>query len=153
MPSSSPELLPYTHRWTSASLFQGELSPAGALVPMEQLAAFLLSASCNSPSFFLDASQLLMNSCVFWQQGKKRPTSHLLRLRLSLKGGKTSVFFKFWKSSLVWWGGGETSAFWSWVMFSVHVIFHLALRNKSVNQQCLLLPPIFLKDRPAVSST
>lgn len=58
-------------RCSSASLFQGELSPAGALEPLEQLAAFFLSALCNSLSFFLDASQLLMNSCVFWQQGKK----------------------------------------------------------------------------------
>lgn len=65
--SSCPDM----RRCSSASLFQGELSPAGALEPLEQLAAFFLSALCNSLSFFLDASQLLMNSCVFWQQEKK----------------------------------------------------------------------------------
>lgn len=60
---------PYMHWWTFASVFWRTLSSAGDLAPTA-LVGCLLSV-CSLLSFFLDASQLLMNGCFFLAARKK----------------------------------------------------------------------------------
>lgn len=130
-------------------LFSGSDFSVGALVSPWSSLLLSLSALWDLLSFLSDALWFLMNRRVL--EARKRPTSHLLRL--SLKDGKTQHLLNFERAGQ---SGAEIEKELLYVLILGNVLqscYFSSGFEKSIDQQWIFFPSIFLKETPALSIT